>query len=297
MKMRIRWLRRSPKAPSLGILALPPASDPIPSVSESARDSALFTDLNGHVLWGMNGGPSSLAESVSLVSLAQRYGTGDLVVVSRVDQGDGTTQQLAMDRLAELRENVGGLPRLHHACTLDLVPEQIHAALADPQKFTVNGLNHLMIDFPSQRSPISTATTFAEFLKQSITPVIVHPERNIVLQKSSRRLQEWVFAGCVVQVSAQSLNGNFGSETQETAWRMLREGVVHVVASEGGPHVAHAPRLDLTSLEIKRILGDETARRVLVENPARILRGEALVRREPEARGGEPNYRSRAIAF
>jgi protein-tyrosine phosphatase len=85
--------------------------------------------------------------------------------------------------------------------------------------------------------------------------------------------------GCVLQVTARSLSGHFGRIEQRYAWDLLRAGMAYVIASNARDLHHHPPRLDLAWRLVKHELGEDVARRLLIDNPSEILQGGALGRK------------------
>ena len=54
-------------------------------------------------------------------------------------------------------------------------------------------------------------------IRNDITPVITHPERNALLMSRVSDLVQWVRFGCLIQVTAQSFTGRFGKSAEENA--------------------------------------------------------------------------------
>jgi protein-tyrosine phosphatase len=93
------------------------------------------------------------------------------------------------------------------------------------------------------------------------------------LQGSFERLQSWKQMGCLLQVTAQCLTDRFGRAARESAWELLRRGLVHVVASDGHDTEDRPPRLDLAGDILTREMGAEATELLLVTNPLAILAG------------------------
>ena len=51
-------------------------------------------------------------------------------------------------------------------------------------------------------------------IRNEITPVITHPERNALLMGRVNELVQWVRFGCLIQVTAQSFTGRFGKKAR-----------------------------------------------------------------------------------
>ncbi|MEN8223708.1 MAG: CpsB/CapC family capsule biosynthesis tyrosine phosphatase, partial [Acidobacteriota bacterium] len=62
--------------------------------------------------------------------------------------------------------------------------------------------------------------------------VLCHPERNTEIQANISLLYEFVVAGALVQLDTGSIRGDFGSEPGSTANKLLKNNLVHVIASD-----------------------------------------------------------------
>jgi len=97
----------------------------------------------------------------------------------------------------------GGSRQLHFCLQQEL-------SLREPARFTINGLRYLLVKFEDVLIPPTTEEIFRRFMERGICPVITHPERNPVLQRSFERLQRWTQMGCLLQVTAPCLTDRFG---------------------------------------------------------------------------------------
>jgi protein-tyrosine phosphatase len=115
-----------------------------------------------------------------------------------------------------------------------------------------------------------------KMLPAGIVPIITHPERNFALQQRLVALNRWVDAGCLLQVTAQSLLGRFGSKSRRFAELLLKKNLVHVIASDAHDPTNRPPRLDLAFDYVAENYTLELARRLFVENPEKVLDGEPI---------------------
>ena len=61
-----------------------------------------------------------------------------------------------------------------------------------------------------------------------MVPIITHPERNRPLLNKPEMVLEFVEQGCLVQVTANSLTGYWGSRSKNMAEWLLKRQAVHV---------------------------------------------------------------------
>src|SRR5579862_2755979 len=203
MKVRIVWTHG-------GLFA--PGPTPPPAVCPQA-----FVDIHSHVLWEMDDGSRSLDETMAMLQMAADNGTTDIVCTPHANFEYQYDPEIISERLELLRSQPNLPVRLHRGCDFHMSIGNIWDALETPEKYTINGLNYLLVEFADVLIPPSTEEVLRRFLERSIVPIVTHPERNRILQNSVERLQEWVSMGCLVQLTANSLTGGFGKVARRTA--------------------------------------------------------------------------------
>jgi len=80
-----------------------------------------------------------------------------------------------------------------------------------------------------------------------------------------------------LQVTAASLTGRFGPEAVRAAWALVAEGAAEIVATDAHNPGTGEPGMTAAFKMISANCGPEWARRLCIENPARVLRGERLL--------------------
>jgi protein-tyrosine phosphatase len=107
-------------------------------------------------------------------------------------------------------------------------------------------------------------------------PVITHPERNGLLRQRVDQIAAWVKAGACVQVTAQSLLGEFGKRAAQFSRTLLDRQLVHFLASDAHDCEHRPPRLDLAYAWVKERYGEERAQALCVISPRAVITGESL---------------------
>ncbi len=233
-------------------------------------------DIHSHILWGLDDGARSREDSMAMLRLAAETGTTDIVATPHCDPQYDFDPALRDERIRDLMEATKGIPRIHPGCDFRLSFDNIQLALQQPSRFTINGLRYLMVEFDDIMIPPSTEEIFRRFMAREICPVVTHPERNPILQSSFDRLRNWTQMGCLLQVTGQCLTDRFGKTAQESAWELLRRGLVHVIASDGHDTENRPPRLDLAREILTNEMGAEAAELLLETNPSAIIAGEPV---------------------
>jgi protein-tyrosine phosphatase len=233
-------------------------------------------DIHSHILPGLDDGSPNLEESVAMVRMAAESGTTDMVASPHADIEYAFDPDVVESRIAELLEASEGVVRIHYGCDFHLYFDNVQDALENPTRYSINHKNYVLVEL-SELMAFKTAEDVLERMRSAGMAVIVtHPERNGLLQRHIDKLESWVAAGSYVQLTAQSLFGRFGKTARSFSEELLRRGLVHFVASDAHDTRLRPPRLDEAYAWIAREYGEATAERLLVTNPAAVLKGEPL---------------------
>jgi tyrosine-protein phosphatase YwqE len=85
--------------------------------------------------------------------------------------------------------------------------------------------------------------------------VIAHPERSDAILARPDRAFDLAGSGFSLQVNATSLTGYHGPEIEALAWRLVEEGAVALVGSDGH-RASRPPFLDTAYTLVRERLGD-----------------------------------------
>jgi len=245
-------------------------------------------DIHSHVLYGLDDGAGTIEDSVAMVRMAAEHGTTDLVATPHANPNYRFDPQIVRERLLEVATASGNVLRLHSGCDFHLSYDNIQDAIANPHKYAINQQRYLMVEFSDLLIFHNTADILSRLQEAGMTPVITHPERNGLLRQRVDQVAQWVAAGACVQVTGQSLLGEFGRRAAEFSRTLLDRRLVHFLASDAHDCEHRPPRLDLAREWVKENYGEELASALCVTNPAATLTGESL---EPMETAGIPEPR------
>jgi protein-tyrosine phosphatase len=233
-------------------------------------------DIHSHVLWGIDDGADTLEEAVAMCQLAAENGTTHLVATPHCNYTYDFDPEVNRQMLAELQAAVGETPKLLLGCDFHLSYENIQRLVETPMDFTINRSSYLLVEFPEHFIPEQLDRVFYEVQVAGLTPIITHPERNPVFWRKSGLLHHWVTHGCLVQVTAQSYTGSFGSPALRMAEAWLEANLVHFFASDAHDVKYRRPVLSGCYRKVAESMGEETAERLLKKNPAAVINGKPL---------------------
>ncbi len=153
------------------------------------------------------------------------------------------------------------------------LPEAINAGTA----MTVAGRGRAaLVELPVHHVPHGATDILEDILGLGVQPIIAHPERNAQLGRDPGLLREWVEGGCLAQVTAQSCTGRFGAKAQAAARTMVREGLIHFLASDAHRDYRRVPELSKGRAAVSAWTSAEVGRLLTETFPKALVRGDAV---------------------
>jgi len=208
--------------------------------------------------------------------VAAEDGVSHLVATPHSNYSYTFDPDLNRQLLYELQQKVGQRPKLLLGCDFHLSYDNIQICLQDSRDFTINHTSYLLVELPDQFIPDNLSRVYYDIQVAGLKPIITHPERNPLLQRKPDLLKHWVSVGCLVQVTAQSYTGGFGSRARKFSERLLDAGAVHFFASDAHDTKRRPPILSRCHQKVAEEKGKEIADLLLQNNPEAVINGRPL---------------------
>lgn len=181
------------------------------------------------------------------------------------------------DRVGELQNAIGGtglkvLPGSEVRVSSDLV-KQAQANLLT----TLNGKTYMLVELPTPSVPRGTRTWFRQLKLQGVNPILVHPERNMEIQRYPWIVADLIAEGVLTQVTAMSVAGQFGMAAKICADSLLRHNCVHFLATDTHRPEKRPPVLSRGRDAAAAIVGPDAARLLVEDNPRSVVEGLPIV--------------------
>jgi len=237
-------------------------------------------DLHCHLLPEVDDGPETLAESIAMARAAYEDGVRTIVVtphegpwLRRHSPGADSTLKEEVRHLEEQVQQAGIPLALYPGLEIELdldVVARLRAGRAHP----LGSGPYVLLELPPYQRVLYLEQVIFEAQLAGWWPVLAHAERYAFVQENPRVLAPLVQRGVLVQVTVRSLTGEVGRAARETALRLLRQGLAHVLATDG--HSASGPRRPVLSPGVAVaacVVGPARAEDMVVKTPQRILLG------------------------
>jgi len=236
-------------------------------------------DLHCHILPGIDDGAVDEGVALEMARMAIADGIVTIVCTPHITPGvyNNTAEGIeAAVRRFEATLNDAGVP-LNLATGADVhLVQGLAEQLRDRQVPTLAGSRYFLLEPPHHVLPPRLGEVVAELLAAGYVPIITHPERLSWIETHYGVIESLAGLGAPIQITAASLLGRFGRRARYWSERMLDEGIVDFVASDGHG-VDHRPPLLSEAREgVSAAHGEEIATRLFVSNPMKVLENEPL---------------------
>jgi len=247
-------------------------------------------DLHCHILPGMDDGPKSIEESISMAEVAVEDGINTIVATPHTLNGVYTNATgdviLEVLNLRKMLSERGLSLQIRAGADIHMCPNLIQMIKGGEVSTINNNQKYILLELPSQIVPSRVKEEIFNMKVNGITPIITHPERNAMIQNDVEILYDLVSMGALGQVTAMSLTGEFGTVVRDVAAELLKKRLVHVIASDAHSARSRPPVLSRAVDCAAEVLGNMVeAKRMVEDIPESILFGKRVDMVEPDRRG------------
>jgi protein-tyrosine phosphatase len=236
-------------------------------------------DLHCHLLPGIDDGPDSIEEAVAMARAACKAGIRQAVVTPHIHLGRyendlHSIQAASLAFSAEL-ERLNIPLQVSYAAEIRICPELTDLVESGLVPFLgdLEGKKIMLLEFPHSHIPVGSEKMVAWLLTHGVRPMIAHPERNKDVIRKLDKVVPFVEMGCLLQVTAGSLDGRFGPAALQRAQELLQRGWVHVLASDAHNLHVRKPELEPGRAAAERIIGSAASWALVRDTPLAISNG------------------------
>jgi protein-tyrosine phosphatase len=236
-------------------------------------------DLHCHYLPGVDDGAPDLAAGLALARAAVDNGILIAVLTPHVLAGRWDNRRSTLEPAFEaFRRSVdeAGIPlELHLGAEVHLMPASLGLLEADelPSLGRWHGERVILLELPDGGVPVGAMKAVEILRRHGAVPMLAHPERNRSIMRDTTRLEPFVEAGCLVQLTAASVCGWFGAPAKRAAQEILDAGWATAVASDAHNLRHRPPVLAEARHALAMHYGEDAARELTELNPLLIVAG------------------------
>ena len=239
-------------------------------------------DIHSHILPFTDDGAENWENSLAMLKNAQAEGIRTIVATPHIlSEHHFKDEDEIIKRYVQLKNKVkdeGLKIEIILGCEIYAQPDtSLNHKIA-----TINSnQKYFLMEFPMNSIPKFVPEKMFELVLDEKVPIIAHPERNIAFLTRPDYIFEYIQRGSLMQVNQGSLMGKFGERIKTLAVKMIKNNLVHFIASDG--HKTDTRKVTLIDCYhlIADKFGEEIAERLFSENPLRAINGEKIEIGEP----------------
>ena len=233
-----------------------------------------LVDLHCHILPYVDDGALRTEESEQLLDMLYLQGVRVVCATPHLrNRMFETPDKDIREQFAELQDYAA---RRSYAVRLFLSREYhsdklFEACLEAGTVLQLGAGNALLVEF-SQRNDYDYILGWVKDLRRrGYQPLIAHVERYPAVEGDLDKVSALIQNGAKIQMNAGSVLGREGLRQARWSKKLLKEALVHVIASDSHDPLDRPPELDACHRFLRKKVGDAYADALMRDNPMRIL--------------------------
>ncbi len=238
----------------------------------------MICDVHCHILPGVDDGSRNEDTTQRMLDIAAREGIDVIVATPHFsgadDEADVEEHKRRYQKVRRLWKTYGEEKELYLGNEL-FYSAEIADALSQGRALTINATRYVLVEFPPYAEFSYIQKAVQKLCYAGYYPVVAHVERYPQIQKR-KMLQGLVESGAYLQVNASTIVGKHGFLAKRFVLSMLKHGRIHFVGTDAHSARERKPAIQECKTLMEKKLGEAHTRRILEENPEKMLRGERV---------------------
>lgn len=241
-----------------------------------------FIDLHSHIAWDVDDGIKTKEDAIKALGQAKEDGIMGIcstphVICGKTDTNAFQNILLRQQELMEIAKEMGvyiysGAEMFMNIDFLDSLDNGIFQ--------TLNESRYMLVEFDLSRD-IHYISYIDEYLDElfcrGFIPIIAHVERFFPTGLDLEMVENWLEMGCLLQTNRTSLMGFQGKVIQRNAHHLVKNKMIHLVASDTHRTVGNRiEKLSDAYQVVIKLTDTEYADQLFLRNPLIILDDEVL---------------------
>ena len=236
-------------------------------------------DIHCHIMPGVDDGSRDMDTSLKMLEIAARDGITDVILTPHHKPLHHNVSvernKIYTKRLQEAIDNAGINIRLYSGNEI-YYSDETQRELEEGKICTLAGSEYVLVEFHSTNPYSAICNAVYQIQGAGFIPIIAHVERYSDIVEHPAYVEELIDKGCYIQINALSVMGKYGFGIKLFSKKLLKNRLVHFVATDAHDIKKRAPRMADCRAYIQRKYGKDYADRIFYDNAMSVIRGEIL---------------------
>ena len=238
-----------------------------------------FFDLHTHLLCGVDDGAKTPEEMYAMLDMAYADGTRAMCLTphfspysfwdtaKKSEEPFRVLQEYAAEKYPDMYLCLGHELGYYSSCM---------QALDEGLCRTLGNSSYLLVDFPMTVKFSQIERAMGNLQRTGYRPILAHTERYRCLFRQLNWVRDFVAAGGIVQINASSAEGAWGRMVKMQWKRLVKEDLVHIVASDGHNLTSRPPKMSVCIPYLAKYCSPQKIRELTWDNAYRVVHDETL---------------------
>lgn len=234
-----------------------------------------MVDIHCHILPHVDDGSENAGETLALLRKEYEDGVRDIILTPHYRMGMFETPEKVIEqeykKVRRFLKKHGVRQHLYLGCEYHSSSRMVEDLLNGLRPTLANS-DYVLTEFSANHTFVQIRAQVYELAAVGYIPIIAHVERYPCLSKDLRLMEELKDLGAQIQITSGSLLPKANSKIRRFCVRLLKEELVDYVATDAHHVKGRAPDLGECSRYLEKKFGTRHAKRLLVDNPRKIIK-------------------------
>ncbi|MBR2786200.1 MAG: hypothetical protein IKD76_01670 [Clostridia bacterium] len=192
-------------------------------------------DIHTHLLNNVDNGSVDIIETLTSLKLAEEAGFTDIILTPHYIEGYYENNYASIKhKIEELKQKLedNSIKLNIHQGNEIYISKNIVDLIKSHTVSSLAGSKYVLVEYPQKVKLVDLEKILENLKEVGYTPVLAHPERYVFIQKNLRTVNTLISHGILMQANYGSILGQYGKEAQRTLIKMLKNNMVHVLATD-----------------------------------------------------------------
>jgi protein-tyrosine phosphatase len=238
-----------------------------------------YIDIHSHILPGIDDGAKDFSTSMKMLRTAFKDGAEQIIATPHNKPGRHNAGAERMASLiAELEKQLKdeGIPLKLYPGNEFYYRAGLTEEIMEGKGLTMAGTSFVLTEFSPMDDYDYIRNGIYSLVAFGYRPILAHVERYSKINGRTDRVEDLTEMGCYIQVNAGSVMGDLGFGTKLFTRKLLREGLLHFIASDAHDTGNRPPKLSACASYVEKKYGKAYALELFYENPMHVIRNESI---------------------
>lgn len=212
-----------------------------------------FTDIHSHIMFGIDDGAKTEEDSLFLIKSLIDFGVENFITTPHTFSGfwDNSSEKiLKKENEVKTLFQKNNITNSFKTASEYLMDDHFVELFKNKDILTLKD-NYVLVEMSYLNPPIQLYSIIFDMQVAGYKPVLAHPERYTFYHKNFDEYKKLKNQGCLFQLNLLSTVGYYGKEVQETAYKLLKMGLIDFVGTDAH-HKKHIQAFDI-KIDLKDI--------------------------------------------